>query len=131
MTNIERAEYARGLKAAAKCNCAQAVIAALYDLTNLDLDTLLQTTSGFAVGMGNMEATCGALIGANIILGLIVKNGTVKYSKILQNKFKEKTKATICKVIKGIETGEVLTPCDMCVYNAVIAFFETLDEINK
>ena len=66
MTNIERAEYARGLKAAGKCNCAQAVVAALYDLTNLDLDTLLQTTSGFAVGMGNMEATCGALIGANI-----------------------------------------------------------------
>ena len=131
MTNTERAEYARGLKASGKCNCAQAVIAALYDLTDVDLNTLLASTSGFAVGMGNMEATCGALIGANIILGLIVKNGTVRYSKIMQEKFKEKSKATICKVIKGIETGVVLTACDMCCYNAVMAFFETLELINN
>ncbi len=79
MTTIERANYAKELKGAGKCNCAQAVISALYDLTDTDLNTLLASTSGFAVGMGTMEATCGALIGANIILGLIVKQGTVKY----------------------------------------------------
>lgn len=127
MNKIERAEYARSLKASGKCNCAQAVISALYDLTNMKLDELLNITSGFAVGMGNMEATCGALIGANIILGLIIKNGTVKYSKLLHNRFKELSKETICKVIKGIETGKVLTECDMCCYNAVIAFFDVLD----
>ena len=129
MTNIERAEYARGLKATGKCNCAQAVVSALYDLTDLDLNTLLVSTSGFAVGMGTMEATCGALIGANIILGLIIKNGTIKYSKLLHNRFKELTKDTICKIIKGIDTGVVLTPCDMCCYNAVIAFFDVLEQI--
>ena len=131
MTNIERAEYARNLKASGKCNCAQAVVSALYDLTDVDLNTLLNTTSGFAVGMGTMEVTCGALIGANIILGLIVKQGTVKYSKILYNKFKELSKATICKIIKGIDTGVVLTACDMCCYNAVIALPDLLDEINN
>lgn len=130
MTNEERANLARDLKKSGKCNCAQAVVSALYDLTNLDLNTLLNTTSGFAVGMGNMEATCGALIGANIILGNIVKTGTIRYSKILHEKFKELTKATICKVIKGVETGVVLTPCEMCCYNAVKAFYYTLDIIN-
>ena len=131
MTTIERANYAKELKGAGKCNCAQAVISALYDLTDTDLNTLLASTSGFAVGMGTMEATCGALIGANIILGLIVKNGTVKYSKILFDKFRELSKNTICKVIKGIETGNILTPCDMCCYNAVIALAETLELINN
>lgn len=131
MTIIERANYAKELKTTGKCNCAQAVINALYDLTDLDLNTLMASTSGFAVGMGTMEATCGALIGANIILGLLVKNRTVKYSKILLNKFKELSKATICKVIKGVETGTVLTACDMCCYNAVIAFFDTLAVINQ
>ena len=130
MNKLERCEYARSLKAAGKCNCAQAVVSALYDLTDTDLDTLLSTTSGFAVGMGNMEATCGALIGANIILGLIIKNGTVKYSKILQDKFKSKTTATICKIIKGKDTGVVLTECDMCVYYAVESLLEILEEIS-
>lgn len=126
MNNLERAEYARNLKASGKCNCAQAVISALYDLTDQKLDDLMNITSGFAVGMGNMEATCGALIGANIILGLIIKNGTVKYSRQLHNRFKELTKDTICKVIKGRDTGVVLTECDMCCYNAVIAFFDVI-----
>lgn len=130
MDNLERANLARDLKKSGKCNCAQAVVSALYDLTNLDLNTLLNTTSGFAVGMGTMEATCGALIGANIILGNIVKIGTVRYSKILHDKFKELTKGTICKIIKGIDTGIMLTPCEICCYNAVIAFFYTLDIIN-
>lgn len=126
MNNLERAEYARNLKASGKYNCAQAVVAALYDLTDSSLDELLNITSGFAVGMGNMEATCGALIGANIVLGLIIKNGTVKYSRQLHNRFKELTKDTICKVIKGRDTGVVLTECDMCCYNAVIAFFDVI-----
>lgn len=126
MDKLERAKYARGLKASGKYNCAQAVVAALYDLTDKSLDELLQITSGFAVGMGTMEATCGALIGANIILGLIIKNGTVKYSKQLHNRFKELSKDTICKVIKGIDTGVILTECDMCCYNAVIAFFDVI-----
>ncbi len=126
MDKLERAELARQLKASGRCNCAQAVITTLYDLTDQKLDDLMNITSGFAVGMGNMEATCGALIGANIILGLIIKNGTVKYSKKLHEKFKELSKDTICKVIKGRDTGIVLTECDMCCYNAVIAFFDVI-----
>lgn len=129
MTNIERAELARSLKASGKCNCAQAVVSALYDLTDLELKQLLDLTSGFAVGMGNMEATCGALIGANIVLSNIIKNGTIRYSKILHDKFKEKTKGTICKIIKGKDTGVILTECDMCCYNAVISFFEVMELI--
>ncbi|MCR5112365.1 MAG: C-GCAxxG-C-C family protein [Acholeplasmatales bacterium] len=129
MDVIERAELARSLKATGKCNCAQSVISALIDLTDADINTLLPATSGFAAGMGNMEGTCGAFVGANIILGLIVKQGTVRYSKMMMERFKELTGAVQCKVIKGIETGEVLTPCPQCCYNAVIAFFDVINNL--
>ena len=125
----ERAELARSLKATGKCNCAQAVITALADLTDADSDTLLKAASGFAVGMGNMEGTCGAFVGANIILGLVIKQGTPRYSKMMMERFIEFTGALQCKVIKGIETGQVLTACPQCCYNAVIAFFDIVNNL--
>ena len=125
----ERAELARNLKATGKCNCAQSVVTALADLTDADLNTLLSATSGFAVGMGNMEGTCGAFVGANLILGLIIKQNTPKYSKMMMERFNELTGAIQCKIIKGIGTGKVLTPCPQCCYNAVIAFFDIINNL--
>lgn len=108
-------------------NCAQAVLLAYKDELNLDELALKQIGSGFGVGMGNMEATCGALIAANIILGL--KNDgsmlTMKKSKMLQDEFKALSKETICKKLKGIETGVVVTSCDDCIRNAI----EALDKL--
>ena len=60
-------------------------------------EILTNAASGFAVGMGGMEATCGALIGA-----------------------------TICKDLKGKDTGVVLCECDDCIRNAIRAFDEVL-----
>ena len=54
-------------------NCCQAVAAALADLTSLTEDQLMQIASGFALGIGNMEGTCGALVGAAIAAGLAAK----------------------------------------------------------
>ena len=51
-------------------NCAQAVLCAFADETGLSEDLLKQIGAGFGAGMGCMEATCGALIGAQIIMGL-------------------------------------------------------------
>lgn len=123
----ERGEMAASLKAGGQCNCCQAVTKVLADLTDVDETALHQLSAGFAAGMGCMEATCGALIGANIILGLKTKgNGTVKLSRELLSKFKEKCGAITCKDLKGVETGKVLCECPDCVKNAVLALNEVL-----
>ena len=95
----------------------------------MDKELLQQISAGFAVGMGCMEATCGALIGASIIAGLRTKGkGTVKLTKQILTKFKEKSGATICSDLKGIKTGIVLCECNDCVRNAVLAAEEVFQE---
>ena len=102
-------------------NCCQAVLLAFKDKLNLSEEELLKIGSGFGVGMGGMEATCGSLIASNIILGLKGdgKPSLMKESNIMLNEFKNECKATICKDLKGRDTGIVLTPCDECVRCAV------------
>ena len=70
MTIDERAEKAVAMKNSGMYNCAQSVTAALADETDLTEEQLCQISAGFCAGMGNMEATCGALIGAGMIAGL-------------------------------------------------------------
>ena len=62
MNIYERADKAAELKKRGVYNCAQAVASVLADQTDLTEEELLKINSGFAVGMGNMEATCGALV---------------------------------------------------------------------
>ena len=42
------------------------------------------------------------------------------------NKFQEYSGATICKDLKGKDTGVVLCECDDCIRNAIRAFDEVL-----
>lgn len=70
MNMNERAEMAVAMKTSGKYNCAQAVTVALADQTNVTEEQLYQMSAGFCAGMGNMEATCGALIGAGMVAGL-------------------------------------------------------------
>lgn len=106
-------------------NCCQAVVKALADLTETDEETLNVIASGFAVGMGCMEATCGALVGATMIAGLLKEGkGSVGTAREILNRFEEYSGATICKDLKGKETGVVICECDDCVRNAIRAFDE-------
>lgn len=110
------------------CNCCQAVLMSYTDSLNADKEVLMNIGSGFGMGMGCMEGTCGALCGAVIATGLI-KNGertTISAKEILKN-FKEKSGATICKELKGIETGKILCSCDDCVKNAAMIVSEILN----
>lgn len=128
MTIKERADIAANLKATGQCNCCQAVTKVLADTTGLDEASLQKISAGFAAGMGCMEATCGALIGANMILGLRTEgNGTVRQSRELLSKFKEKCGAVTCKDLKGVETGKVLCECADCVRNAVLSLREIIE----
>ena len=108
--------------------CAQqAVLKAFEDKLPVDTDTLMQLGAGYAAGMGCMESTCGALIGAVMAAGILTDGkGTPAVSRQLVAGFQEKCGATICKDLKGIETGRVLCSCPECVRNAVLTLGEVL-----
>ncbi len=97
------------------CNCAQAVVCAYSDLLGKDENFCLSVGCPFGAGMGTMEGTCGALVGAGIVLGLSGKRGMNR----IMNNFQKRNGATQCKMLKGVGTGKVLRSCDDCVADAV------------
>ena len=103
-------------------NCAQAVACTYCDLAGIDEETAKQMTQAFAGGMCTMEASCGAMTGAAIALGLINKQPgkTMMDIRAMMTAFKEQNKSVICKELKGIETGTVLRECNDCVRDAAL-----------
>ena len=87
-------------------NCAQAVLCSYCDLTGIDEETSRNMTTAFAAGMGNMEGTCGAIVGAGIALSLITKDKAkaVKGMREIMTRFEERNK--------------VLRECPDCVADA-------------
>ena len=127
MTMEERAAQAAELKATGQCNCTQAVLKVFADKLPVDTDTLMKLAAGYAAGMGCMESTCGALIGAVMVAGIATDGrGTPRVSRQLLQVFQDKCGATICKDLKGIETGTPLCSCPECVRNAVLALGKVL-----
>ena len=99
------------------------------DKLPIDDEMLMKLTAGYAAGMGCMESTCGALIGAVMVAGILTDDkGTPRISKEFVQNFERKCGATICKDLKGIETGKVLCPCPECVRNVVLSLGEALGE---
>ena len=122
---MDKREQAIAYKHSGK-NCCQAVLMAFEDELGLPAETLMKLGAPFCVGMGCFEATCVALIAAEMILGLKKYEGRpiIPAARTLLEGFREKCGATSCRDLKGIDTGEVLCPCDECVGNAV----EVLEE---
>lgn len=127
MTIEERADKAVELKTSGGYNCSQAVTAVLADQTSLSEDQLKQVSAGFCAGMGNLEATCGALIGAGMIAGLKTEGkGTLKMSRQMLETFRDRCGATRCKDLKAITDGKPLCPCEECVRNAVLIYGDVM-----
>ena len=128
-----RKEKAAELKRCGTHNCTQAVLCTYYDYTGLDEDTIKHIGNGFAAGMGNMEGTCGAIIGAGIVLGLATKDKAkfLKGTRYIMEKFQERNGATQCKLLKGIGTGKPLRECPLCVADASQFLEEILDNNGK
>jgi C_GCAxxG_C_C family probable redox protein len=126
MTLDERMEY--GARRKKEMNCCQAVLVAFADRLGKGEDDLLRLGSGFGSGMATMEGTCGALVGAIMVSSLLSAEGEARNnSRAIMSRFKELCGgATICRDLKGIETGKVLCSCEDCVRNAVRAAGETL-----
>ena len=125
---MTRAEHAAELKHSH--NCCQAVLLACEDLLPLDSGALIALGSTFGSGMGGMKGTCGALVGAEMALGMLgYRGGSMnKYSRELFARFEEMSGATVCVDIKGILTGRMLCSCENCCRNAVLALESMLKE---
>mgnify|MGYP000564880866 CR=1 FL=1 len=125
---MDRKEYAVELKHSGH-NCAQAVLCAFADETGLETELLDKMGAAFGGGMGCLESTCGALCGAQMVLGFKKFNGrpVVRDAAVLHRNFTEKSGASICKELKGIGTGVVLCECDDCIRNAVEVLEEYLN----
>ena len=122
MTIRERAEKAAELKASGQCNCTQSVLKVFEDVMPADNETLMNLAAGFAAGMGCMHSTCGALIGAVMVAGILSDGkATAAHSRAMFAEFEKSCGATICKDLKGLDTGHVLCECPVCVKNAVLA----------
>ena len=128
MTIQERADKAVQLKTMGGYNCSQAVTAAFSDQTSLTEEQLKQISAGFCAGMGNLEATCGALIGAGMIAGLKTEGkGTLMNTRRIQETFKDRCGAIKCKELKTMTDGKPLCSCEECVRNAVLIYGEVMD----
>lgn len=126
MTIEERMEQAAALKNSGY-NCCQAVVAALQDQTPLSQEQLFALASGFAAGMGTMEGSCGALVGAGMIAGLKLDGkGTIRATRQMADAFRTQCGAVTCKTLKGVQTGQVLCPCEECVRRAVKIYGEIM-----
>ena len=125
MTINERMDYAARRKK--EMNCCQAVLVAFASELGRNEEELLRLGSGFGSGMGTMEGTCGALVGAIMVSSLLSEKGAaMAASRAIMPRFKELCGATICRDLKGIDTGKVLCSCENCVRNAVRAAGEAL-----
>lgn len=126
--NMEtRKNEAAEMKRSGKYNCTQSVVCTYKDFTGLDEATSLKMAHAFAAGMGNMEGTCGALIGAGIVLGMVNDNKvkSMKDMRMVMDKFQQRNHATQCKILKGVGTKVTLRECPDCVADAC----EFLEEI--
>ena len=129
-------------------NCAQSVACTYADLVGLDEATMFKVTEGLGkgmggtlatcgAGMGGTLATCGALSGACVLAGMKRSTGnleapdskleTYKLAEEIVNKFQEQCHSLVCKELKGLDTGKVLTPCPDCIMNAARIAEEVLD----
>ncbi|MBR5800910.1 MAG: C_GCAxxG_C_C family protein [Lachnospiraceae bacterium] len=119
-----------------KFNCAQAVACAFAEEVGVDEKVLFTAMEGFGFGMGGAEGTCGALSGAIALAGFKNSDGnltdpgtkaeTYKLSKEMVTKFTEKCGSTVCKELKGLETGTPLCSCPDCICKGVEVVQEVL-----
>jgi C_GCAxxG_C_C family probable redox protein len=110
MKEQEALEYFRG-----GFNCAQAVFTVFAKEKNVDEATALKIACGFGGGMGRLQATCGAVTGAYMAIGL-------NHGKSLDDEGNEKREKTYSLVktfdaefknIFSVVTCRELMQCDL------------------
>ena len=117
----QRAQSAALKKQSGRYNCTEAVLCSYAQELHLDESALRPMALAFAAGMGNMEGTCGALVGAGMVLGMLTRDraAAMRGMKHLMTEFKARNSTTVCHELKGISTGCPLRACPDCVADAV------------
>ena len=107
-------------KASGRYNCAQAVACTYAQRIGADELTLMNAAQAFGAGMGGMQGTCGALVGAGLAIGMKTKSRpeAMKAMKRMVEKFQQRNGCTICRELKGIDTRVVVRQCNDCVADA-------------
>lgn len=115
-----RADAAAAKKASGFYNCAQAVACTYCDYAGADEETMRNITQAFAVGMGTLDGTCGALVGAGVVLGMADKDRarTARDMRAVMTAFKARNGTVTCRELKGTDTGVVRRACVDCVRDA-------------
>ena len=120
MIMVTRKEIAAEKKRCNSHNCAQAILHTYADVAGIDEEVAMDIANAFGAGMGNMEGTCGALVGAGMVLGIVNKDKakSMKQMREIMTRFQERNGATQCKLLKGVGTKTVLRACPDCVADA-------------
>lgn len=115
-----RIQQAVEKKASGKYNCAQAVACTYCDVAGLDSATMRSAANAFGSGMGCLEGTCGAIVGAGLVIGLqrADRVSAMQAQKRIMAKFQARNGATVCKLLKGVDSGIPLRACNDCVADA-------------
>ena len=110
-------------------NCSQAVACTFCELMGLDESIVFQVMEGFGFGVSDSYGTCGAVTGMAAVAGKLLSTAHLDtpdskqntYAKVreLNHTFRQKNGSTICRDLKGMDTGEVLRSCDGCIEDAV------------
>ena len=115
----ERAEKARNLFTGG-ANCAQAVLVAFLDETQLDEDTAMRLASGFGGGLARLREVCGAVSGMTMTAGLLnipggsddkaAKDAQYAFVRKLIEEFRAETGSIICRELLGLDKKENDSP---------------------
>ena len=124
-----RAQIAAEKKRCNSHNCAQAILHTYADVAGISEEEAMSIAGAFGAGMGNMEGTCGALVGAGLVLGLANKDKakSMKQMRQIMTQFQQRNGATQCKLLKGVGTKVVLRECPDCVSDAAEFLESCLD----
>lgn len=108
-------------------NCAQAVACAYSDLFGVDEKDAFRAVECFGRGMGVM-GTCGAVSAMAYLVGLKLSDANLEHPKTkldcyntfqtMNKDFEEKNQSTLCRELKGVNTGVVLRSCSGCMEDA-------------
>ena len=96
-------------------NCAQAVLCAFGDVTNLPEQTAAQLASGFGGGIGRMREVCGAVSGAVMVLGIVcgyddpqdTQAKSAHYARVqaFARRYRDETGSIVCRdLLQGVQT---------------------------
>ena len=96
-------------------NCSQAVLSAFAESLGMEQDLALKVSGPFGGGIGRMGATCGAVTGAVMVLGLrygrvratdlLTRDQSYAAARQLSERFRARHGALSCRGLLGFEIG--------------------------